>query len=853
MHYHIGRAAPKPRPRPAPVRAGPPTPGPDRRLGRVVRLGQVRGVTVSRTGAGVAVATAAALWLTPQTAELLPPALRVGVVGAALLLGPGWLVLRAVGATAAFTAGALPAACFVASQALLATVFALLVVVGAPLPAALPCVTVCLLGLLPLDASAGSADASPLPARRTLATTLVFVLLGATLALAAFELTRTGSVDRWWYLAYIRGFLHAPALDASEPFLATGLVHPRFAFQPWLMTLALWSRQAAVDPIWLYERGAPAVVAPLALSAQLALGWALFATPRLARTSAACAVLLMLSAGPLPVPARVLEDKVLAAAIAAPVLMAVCLHHARARIPLSAPAGTGAVLAILHPLVYALALLVVVPWLALDALGGACTRRRALVLAAVVSIGALYAGTTGMRAAAHARAGGASLADRRHPVVRVHLGRERLILFDRSSATGAPTGYVVDPRLLVHPLVLLALAAVPLAWRRPPRERAYLMAATAAPLLVAFVPPLPMIVGAAVLPWMVYRVLWMVPYGALLAIGVERAAGPARRPLWACLLALACVAAVPAALNVRGRMRAERAALATPEGVGAARIGKMFGAVAALAPDSIVAAAPELAERIPAMTGRQVLAMSDRATIVFSGSRAQGEARLRARAALFAGIAHDDARVPTPSHLLLASAADEPAGAACGRVVAGGRDGEGFTLCELQPPDAPRGALGDARPDRRGAMTLALAARRVHRGAIADIACDPPQRVRAEAIQWSRPGPWSARAARARCTLRVRDATGDVRDFVASTLLVRPRTGRAVEELVLRVSASRAGAPRWSVAGIRRVGDGEPIEVSLPAGEVDEVELVIVPAFLPFLKLTALEMTVTPTDTAAAD
>ena len=75
------------------------------------------------------------------------------------------------------------------------------------------------------------------------------------------------------------------------------------------MTLALWARQADIDPVRLYERIAPVLVAPLSLSAQLALGWALFARPRAARVCAVCATLVLLSAGPLPVPARILEDR----------------------------------------------------------------------------------------------------------------------------------------------------------------------------------------------------------------------------------------------------------------------------------------------------------------------------------------------------------------------------------------------------------------------------------------------------------------------------------------------------------------------------------------------------------------
>ncbi|MEE8311193.1 MAG: DUF6077 domain-containing protein, partial [Candidatus Binatia bacterium] len=630
----------------------------------------------SRSTIGVALATAAVLWLAPSAAHVAPgPAVAV-IVGIALLFGPGWLALRAAGSTASFSPGALPAACFVAGQLVLAVIFAVVVAAGTSLATTLPVLTVvlALLTLAAIRAQSGSTTTEPSWPTATPATLAGFTLLAVLLAASAYVLTRTGSIDRWWYLAYVRDFLEAPMLDRTEPFLGSGRVHPRFAFQPWLMTLALWARQADIDPVRLYERIAPVLVAPLSLSAQLALGWALFARPRAARVCAVCATLVLLSAGPLPVPARILEDKILAAAVVAPLLTAACLSHARGQAAARIAVGAAAVLALLHPLVYALALLVIVPWLVLAVVSGTCERARALVLTAIVTLGAAGAAALGAPTARAVQADGATLAAPDHPIVRVHLARERLVILkppDAETASGA--SYVVNPRLLLHPLVLLALASIPLAWGRPARERAYLVPASTVPLLVAFVPPLASLLGAAVLPWMVYRVLWVIPYGALLTVGVDRVAGNARKAAWAWLLALACIATIPAALALRARLGPLRAALATPtlsqEGEHA-ELHALLAAVAALPRDSVVVAAPELAERIPAMTGRRVLSMSDRATVVFSGSRAVAEERLRTSASALAGRwdprTDDAVHLAVPTHILLPTAADrDVAGESC--------------------------------------------------------------------------------------------------------------------------------------------------------------------------------------------
>ena len=65
---------------------------------------------------------------------------------------------------------------------------------------------------------------------------------------------------------------------------------------------------------------------------------------------------------------------------------------------------------------------------------------------------------------------------------------------------------------------------------------------------------------------------------------------------------------------------------------------------------------------------------------------------------------------------------------------------------------------------------------------------------------------------------------------------------------------SRANSPATSNGRPPASGDwvrGARVEVALPSGRVDEVELLIMPTFLPFLKIVDLEMTFDDADADA--
>jgi hypothetical protein len=174
-----------------------------------------------------------------------------------------------------------------------------------------------------------------------------------------------------------------------------------------------------------------------------------------------------------------------------------------------------------------------------------------------------------------------------------------------------------------------------------------------------------MTLGSLVLPWMVYRVLWAVPFALLLATALGFAWSRSPRQGWIAVALLVALSIPGAIASAVGRAAPERAARNTPD---PATLGPVLTALANLPGTTVVAAPPLLAERIPALTGKSVLALSDRATFVFAGTRDLAEERLRSRAAIYAGLWKPALEVPVPTHLLFAPGS--PAERYCESVIA---------------------------------------------------------------------------------------------------------------------------------------------------------------------------------------
>jgi hypothetical protein len=264
----------------------------------------------------------------------------------------------------------------------------------------------------------------------------------------------------------------------------------------------------------------------------------------------------------------------------------------------------------------------------------------------------------------------------------------------------------------------------------------------------------------------------------------------------------------------------------------------VLAAVRELPADAIVAAAPQLSERLPALTGVGVLAMSDRATVAFAGSRDRAEARLRARAAIFGGLWKPSPDVPKPTHVL-----HRPGSAAsryCAETIL---QSEGFALCTFSPSapapgvrmhEAPAGADATQRVALADALERQAAAGAVH------AVCTQAPRSFDGGLLWPRPSPWSSSFSIAACEIH-RD---DKQPLRPRALVLQPLVGTAVEELTIQATGERDGEVRWRVRTRVRVHDRDALRFALPHGNVERVRVEVVASFLPFLKLAAFDLTV---------
>lgn len=747
---------------------------------------------------------------------LIAAALAVIVSGLAIFVAPGAVVLAA--AAVPLRSGERLAFAFAVSLALLTAAFAACLALGLSIdaaPAAVAVVTLFaafLLGRFRVNC----ASTSFAPALAPAASQVLLALMTAAAVAAAVAFAPVGSVDRWWYLAYVRGWLDAPALSLAEPFLATGQTFARFGVHPWLFGLAAWSRMSGVDPVLVYERAAPVLVVLASVSAARSLATELFSESVRARLCV-LATMLLWSGAALPLLARAGEDKVLAAAALLPLCLAAFLRVARAATGEARAAGlmllfaACAATAAVHALSYAFALVALLPLAAVLALREPLGRRGIAAAGVVLVLVAIAPAVSGIIVRGRLHDIGAELAASDHPVVRVHEGRERLL--DLPSG-----GYVVSPRLLAHPLSLLALLAVPLVLRRRAvlarvgpsagavdSTRAFVLVTLLVPLAIAFVPPLAVLAGSVIPPWMVYRVLWLLPLAPLAAIAAHWLGARFARTETVATLLLLLLGLPIVLLGAQNRLAEARERVAAPA---SAEFARLILAIRALPPGSLMVAAPELSERLPALTARHVVAALDRSTIVFSGSREAGEARLRARAALLAGDAdagtlEDAAGVHATHAVFDARAAQRPG---CAKVL---HSADAYALCELAPRRTQAVAAFETWTD---APTRSLA----------EGDCD-------EMDLRSRRDPWSAAAPAVLCRVPVPPGA-QLRDRLL--LRIDAWAGRAVDEL--RITLLERGVAR--AAATTRISASGSVVLRLPPATADKVELRIASSFLPFVK-----------------
>lgn len=767
-------------------------------------------------------------------ADFLPDGVRAVLAGLSLLQAPGFVVARALGLIVTRTEGA--GLFFSLSIAALLPGLLWGSLVAGSLGSTLPAL-VLVLAIATIIASSRSSltyRSRARPEAKTLDTRILVVIavaLGLAITGAAWILTESGAVDRWWYLAYVRNYVSSDALRLTEPFFGSDFVHPRFSINAWLLLLAGWARLAAVDPVFLYERVAPLFAVPIALSAARLLAGSIFSSPRTVWTAVVATALLWSGGSLFPIITRSVEDKILAALILAPVSLAAVSRamSRRSGLWIAAAALALAAQSTVHPVVYAFTALTALPYIGLMAAGRHTKPAVALALMAALAIGAVYPVVNGSQARELMAADGATLDQPQHPVVRVHRSRDRLIEFESG-------GYIVNPRLLVHPIVLFGIFSLLLLGRRSRQENFFLIPATLLPLFICFVPPMAELAGQSMVPWMLYRVLWAAPYALLAAAGLEACAASARVPVLAGTALLAAGVLPYMQSTISERSAPARLAQIQPAG----ELDEVLRAMRALDEDAIVAAAPELAERLPALTGARVLAMSDRATTVFTGSRAAARPRLRANAMIAAGLWRPSDDVPTPTHILI-----EPGDTTDKYCAERLHNGELYALCTFEPaPSRPGVSLAEAASpvNSEKSVTHSYAALSGNAAAPLAMSCTPEPATRGNRLVWERPGPWTARYPGLLCRVTVgrNEPTGRM---IAERLALTAFVGTAVDEYIVEMRAFDDLGQRWSVRTRADVSETKPLEFQLPRAHAHTFEVAVVPTYLPFVKLEAFELT----------
>ncbi|MFN2377333.1 MAG: tetratricopeptide repeat protein [Candidatus Binatia bacterium] len=474
------------------------------------------------------------------------------------------------------------------------------------------------------------------------------------------------NVDDWWDLSFVSGWLaegrfrfEPMALSPEVASGATSPVHPRFLWSVWLMLQSVVAGLGG-EAAWKVQGGELAAAAMLlVVSAQAALARALHRTTpatgagasasAVAAATVAASVAWIWGSQALPLFVRGYQDKLVAAFVLAPVLVALVLdavarpqaasdtqgERGAKRAALAVFAAAAATVSV-HSLVFTMAL--VVSCAAVAAMQGRrCVdfvrSRHGIRVAIALVLPALYPLAQALALSMTFGEQGVSLATPDNPVVRAHLSLNRIV-----GATGP--AWVVHPGAVFGPVALAALVAAAAAWRRR-REAAarVLLAMSVVPCLLIFVPGLAFVAGKLWVPWMLYRLGWMVPVAPLLgyALATWRAGALAegRRPLLACVLAVLVLAlSAPVAADRLRRGMNEHPG--QPPGAPIAAAAAVYEYLADRPGRDGVLAPPNFSELVPAISGKPVVAFPERGTLVFSGSDRAAYERLRDRATFFA-------------------------------------------------------------------------------------------------------------------------------------------------------------------------------------------------------------------------
>lgn len=757
---------------------------------------------------------------------------------------PGWLLSRRIGFPCAGSIGWIthPARALTFSVAIIAGIelvcasfeLGMRALVGALL--AISAVLALLpAGHDPTRIRGASGDDGP-DGRAALAIFIAVAALAVYLAVAGDNIAR----DRMWYSAWINSLATSEALTWTEPFFGTEYIPARFVHNAWLATLGAVTALSGLPAPELLSDFLPPILTACAASAAWMLADVVFGRGFRASLGGLAALLVLLTTSyPFFSPdryaffGRLPEDKFVALLIFMPVAVATLwrfVDKASIRAAVMAWAACTAV-AFSHAIVQLLLVLSIVPYFLLRALAMRSTSFGTTTVAvAILAATSLAPGLSALRARSQIVETPAPTVvfenDTRHPVVRSHVRMDRL--------TDIPVGGpIVAPRLLAEPVLLLAmLGIIATVLRRNESWASFLLCAAGAHLALAFAPFVAPAFGRLVVPWMAYRALWGIPFGLLLgALLVETVRrltpvdGGRTGAVVVVALALTGVAASQMPWDRMQPPTGERAGIDSDTRI-------LLDAIADLPTSTRIAAAPGLAELIPAFTGRQVLAFSDRGTVVFIGARRGAERRLIANAVLL-GLYGGSRRLRNRvvSDFDITHTVYE--GRNCDRRGAEIYRSARFTLCAER-----------FRTTRRFRMrrTTAVAGDGPHgavRAVLGDLLhCSPPPTLvdRARIFRWAREGRWTGTSVTVDCTAEFPRATPVGRMRVSLNL------PKASEALVYRARVEMTDGGVFKRQGVLEFKENPNGELLLPEGLVRRVEVRLVPAFLPYLNALALDL-----------
>ncbi len=659
--------------------------------------------------------------------------------------------------------------------------------------------------------------------------------------------------DRMWYLAYVTRIPLEPTVTWSEPFFGTPHWPFRFVANAWIFTLAAWKSIATLPGIFFFERVLPVLLTPLVVFAWLGLARSVFVRPERALGGVLGTVSILLATRfPFFSPVdyaffnRVGEDKFIAYLILFPICLSMLIDYLRTRRRAAVlfPAAFGLALmglGLSHALVYLTLLICAAGLIAWQMICGGGARPTRLALAGVaLGAAAAPAGWFGMKAATRSFMAIDPIRLLRefpdHPVVRSHIRMDRLIDFE-------PGGPIVNPGLLADPLLLTALLGLGLAYlHRRTLWGGFVLACAVPALVVSFVPFIAPAYGGFVLPWMVYRALWGMPMGFMLAVVFmdgpaffSRESAHDRTPVMArgAIIALAVTLALVSARNVdwtrldRDSLVAINTVLPLDQ-----ETREMLAAVSSLPSWSLVMTGAAMSEIIPAYTGRRVAAIADRGTTVFVGSWRGAEARMRSQAAVLGlrggslGMRSQHGAHVYATHTLWA-------GEGCDRKGIEVFRNKRYTLCADR---MQRSRVAGMKRSRAAAPAQPTG---ISVAEIGDkLSCTPAARtVSAAGVRtWRRASRWTAQQISVACR-----ASFDP-PLQGGSVRIELNLPHSRESLVYRIRSKTADGKHGRVQGAVDFFGNPRAEIALPGEAISKLSLRIAPALLPYLHIKALEV-----------